>query len=265
MATTFDDQSGPSPRDGSGRNGSRRDGRRATTPPKWIEIIPLLVLGVSFGIMAAIRPNAVRDVFSGTQAILVTLGIVVGWVVLSRLVLPRLVRDGWLRTGILSVLAVALVLVLILPNLRSKKVVETFPGADRATPTAPAPSAAPTDAAPAEPPAATEPVVLRTGSLQGIDHDASGTVNLYQQPDGSFVVGLEGIDVEPGPDYKLYLVRGTGQERPGDGAVDLGDLKGNQGTQFYTVPGGTDLTAGEWTVLVWCRAFAVPIAGATPS
>jgi len=257
MATTVDEHPGPASR-------GPRNGRRTSTPPKWIEVIPLVVLAVSFGIMAAIRPNAVRDIFSGTQAILVTLGIVVGWLVLSRLVLPRLVRDGWARTGILSVLAVALVLVLILPNLRSKKVVETFPGTDRAPTAAPTPSAAPTDT-PAEAPAAAEPVVLGTGALQGIDHDASGTVNLYQQPDGSFVVGLEGIDVEPGPDYKLYVVRGSGQERPGDGAVDLGDLKGNQGTQFYDVPAGTDLASDEWTVLIWCRAFAVPIAGATPS
>lgn len=257
MATTVDEHPGPDSR-------GPRNGRRASTPPKWIEVIPLVVLAVSFGIMAAIRPNAVRDIFSGTQAILLTLGIVVGWLALSRLVLPRLVRDGWLRTGVLSVLAVALVLVLILPSLRSKKVVETFPGTDRAPAAAPAPNAAPTDT-PAEAPAPAEPVVLGTGALGGIDHDASGTVNLYQQPDGSFVVGLEGIDVEPGPDYKLYVVRGSGQERPGDGAVDLGDLKGNQGTQFYDVPAGTDLATGEWTVLIWCRAFAVPIAGATPS
>ena len=259
MATTADEHPRPTPR------GGPRNGRRGSTPPKWIEAVPLVVLGVSFGIMAAIRPNAVRDVFSGTQAILVTLGIVVGWVVLSRLVLPRLVRDGWFRVGILSVLAVALVLVLILPNLRSKKVVETFPGADRATPTTPAPSAAAPSDTPVESPGTTEPVVLATGALRGIDHDASGTANLYQQPDGSFVVGLEGIDVEPGPDYKLYVVRGSGQERPGDGAVDLGDLKGNQGTQFYTVPGGTDLAGGEWTILIWCRAFAFPIANATTS
>ncbi len=261
MATTVDERP-----DSAGPGKPGRNGRRTATLPKWIEVIPLVVLGVSFGIMAAVRPNAVRDVFSGTQAIVVTLGIVLGWLVISRLVLPRLVRDRWLRVGILSALAVALVLVLILPNLRSKKVVETFPGAERATPAAPAPSAAPAaDAAPTETPAAAEPVVLSTGSLRGIDHSASGTVNLYQQPDSSFVVGLEGIDIEPGPDYKLYLVRGSNAEEPGASFVDLGDLKGNQGTQFYTVPGGTDLASGEWTVLIWCRAFAVPIANATPA
>lgn len=265
MATSIDEQPDVGP-GRPGRNGSR-PGRRTSAPPKWIEAIPLIVLGVSFGIMAIIRPNAVRDIFSGTQAIAVTLAIVVGWLVLSRLVLPRLVRDPWLRVGILSVLAVALVLVLILPNLRSKTVVETFPGNDSAQPAAPAPAPAADAPAeePAEAPAATEPVVLSTAALAGIDHDASGTVNLYQQPDGSFVVGLEGIDVEPGPDYKLYVVPGSGKEEPGDRAVDLGDLKGNQGTQFYTVPAGADLASGEWTVLVWCRAFAVPIAGATPS
>ena len=40
-------------------------------------------------------------------------------------------------------------------------------------------------------------------------------------------------------------------------------LCGNQGTQFYAVPAGVDPTA--WTVLVWCRTFAVPVAHATPA
>ena len=34
---------------------------------------------------------------------------------------------------------------------------------------------------------------------------------------------------------------------------------------YDVVPGGTDLTGGPWTVLVWCETFDVPVAGATPA
>ena len=103
---------------------------------------------------------------------------------------------------------------------------------------------------------------VSTGSLRGIDHDASGTASVYRLPDGGFVVGLEDIDIEPGPDYQVYVVPGTDRESPGDG-THLDGLRGNQGTQYYDVPAGLGDVGPEWTVLVWCRAFGVPIAAAT--
>lgn len=232
-------------------------------PPRWVQFAPSAVLLVAFAIKSIVNPNAVRDVFSGAQAFVVTAVLVVGWVVIVHVALPRLVRNGWVRVVIASALAAAIVFVLVIPTVQDKKVVEAFPGG---RPPQTAPVAEPelaTDAPPASP-TATEPVLVASGALEGIDHDASGTATIYRQPDGSFVVGLEGIDVEPAPDNFVYLVAGSDRESP-DGGVRLDGLKGNQGTQFYPVPAGTDLGSGEWTVLLWCRAFAVPIANATPA
>jgi hypothetical protein len=134
--------------------------------------------------------------------------------------------------------------------------------APAATPPAPAASVS----SPTEPvtTVATAPVRLRTGSFTGIDHRAEGTVNLYRQPDGSYVVGLEDIDIQPGPDYDVYVVPGADREGR-DGATRLDDLRGNRGTQFYEVPAGLALEDGPWTVLVWCQTFGVPVANATPA
>ena len=87
---------------------------------------------------------------------------------------------------------------------------------------------------------------------------------LYQQPDGSYTVGLEDIDIQPGPDYDVFVVPGANREDK-DGGTRLDDLRGNKGTQYYAVPPAADIGNGEWTVLVWCQTFAVPVAGATPS
>lgn len=103
----------------------------------------------------------------------------------------------------------------------------------------------------------------RVAPLRGIDHRADGTVAVYRQPDGRRVVGLEDVDIQPGPDYHVFVVPGADREDP-DGGTRLDHLRGNRGTQFYDVPNGIDLDDGAWTVLVWCRIFAVPVAAATP-
>ncbi|MGH8990305.1 MAG: DM13 domain-containing protein, partial [Acidimicrobiia bacterium] len=124
----------------------------------------------------------------------------------------------------------------------------------------PAPGAHPVTAEP-EP---AGPVRLRRGTFRGIDHRAEGEVSIYRRPDGRHVVGLEDFDIQPGPDYDVYLVSGA-ERTDTSGGVRLDDLRGNQGTQFYDVPAGTEIGDGSWTVLVWCQRFAVPVAHATPT
>jgi hypothetical protein len=215
--------------------------------------------------MLVAHPNAVKSGVMSTRAVLVNTVLLGGWLLLSFVVLPRLVRNDAARSGILTVLAVVAIVVLVVPTLRDTTVNEKFPEVaviqDRAAPTTASGSEPPVGI-----PATTvpQPVRVSTGGLVGIDHDASGTASVYRQPDGSFVVGLESIDVEPGPDYHVYVVRGRDRRSPGDG-TELAKLKGNQGTQYYEVPNNAGDVGDGWTVLIWCRAFGVPVAAATQS
>ena len=99
--------------------------------------------------------------------------------------------------------------------------------------------------------------LLGRGRLRGIGHTASGSAEIVET-DGKVVVQLRDFKVQAGPDYRLYLADG---ERP-DGGRDLGGLKGTSGNQRYTVKRRADARRFD-TVLIWCRAFSVPVAAAT--
>ena len=227
-------------------------------------LLPQVLLAIGMLVMLVAHPNAVRSGVMSTRAVLVNAVLLGGWLLLSFVLLPRLVRNDGARSGILTALAVAAIVVLVVPTLRDTTVNEKFPEVaviqDRAEPT-------PTDgAAPAGIPATTvpQPVRVSTGRLVGIDHDASGTASVYRRPDGSFVVGLESIDVEPGPDYHVYVVRGP---RPSLTwrRHRAGHAQGQPGHAVLR-GAGRDRDVGDgWTVLIWCRAFGVPVAAATQS
>ena len=128
-------------------------------------------------------------------------------------------------------------------------------------PAAAAPAADPeeTGGAEASPQATPDagPRLLGRGRLRGIDHTASGSAEIVET-DGKAVVQLRDFSVQAGPDYRLYLANG---ETP-DGGRELGALKGTSGNQRYTVERRADARRFD-TVLIWCRAFSVPVAAAT--
>lgn len=246
---------------------------------RWWELAPEVALGAVLAAFLATETAAAASAFRSGTALALMAGAALAWAV-GRIVLVRFTPWPALRLAVFGAAAVAVAAVVVLPAYDDTTVVETLvasPATTTAT-TTPAPAVAATGPEPAAPAAAAtgpeppapaaapatpaQPVALRSAAIGGIDHRASGTAVLYRQPDGTYVVGLEGIDIQPGPDYDLYIVPGAGREGPG-GGVSLGDLRGNKGTQFYPVPAGTELGAGDWTVLVWCEAFDVPIAAAT--
>lgn len=98
------------------------------------------------------------------------------------------------------------------------------------------------------------------GEFIDLAHEGSGTAQIVELDDGSYVLRLENLDVFNGPDLRVILSAAPLSDD--DGAyddvefLDLGDLKGNLGNQNYEIPPGTDLSKYE-TVAIWCRRFNV--------
>ncbi len=124
------------------------------------------------------------------------------------------------------------------------------------TPSAsPAPNVAPAATA-AAPAPATGPVVVARGSFQSIEHETVGTALLIAQPDGSHVLRFEDLDTSNGPDLRVLLSPSAAAEAYEEGSLELGGLKGNQGSQNYPIPIGTDPGALR-TAVIWCERFSV--------
>ena len=130
-----------------------------------------------------------------------------------------------------------------------------------------APAGAPSSGA-STTPAPAGPVTVARGELISHEHATSGTVKLVRLADGSHVVRLEDLDTSNGPDLRVWLTDAPVEEgRAGwhvfdDGEyVSLGKLKGNKGSQNYTVPADVD-PARYSSVSIWCDRFDVSFGAA---
>jgi len=117
-------------------------------------------------------------------------------------------------------------------------------------------------------PAPKKPTLVATGELISHEHETSGGVRILRAEDGSMVLRLENLDTSNGPDLRVLLT--DAPVLPGkdgwfvfdDGAhVSAGKLKGNKGSQNYTLPAGTDLTRYS-SVSIWCDRFDVSFGAA---
>jgi hypothetical protein len=140
---------------------------------------------------------------------------------------------------------------------------------DDALPTISPPSASadPTPNPTADP-APAEPVLLSTGTFTSHEHTTSGTVSIIEQPDGSRVLAIAGLDTSNGPDVHVWLsasdvVEGFDGWYVAGGApfLDLGPIKGNLGDQVYEIPADADLSQYR-SVALWCVQFSVSFGAA---
>jgi hypothetical protein len=238
--------------------------RRQAESWRWWRLIPIGILVAGFGVWTIDHWGAVRHAITSPRAVLAVLGVVAGWVLLSCVILPRVLRRPWARALVMSAVAIALVAFVFVTSYDRDEKHERFVTGATSTDQSDAPrargdegSSRPRDTSPD--PAV--PSLVRTGSIAGLDgHDGSGTIDVYRDVDGTYVVQFAGVDIEGTPGPVVYLVPEAGATDPG--GTNLGSLQAEIGDFFYD--GATDdLEAGEWTVLVWCEPFAVAVAGAT--
>lgn len=120
---------------------------------------------------------------------------------------------------------------------------------------------APDRAATEEMPAAT-PQLLARGEFADADaiHKGSGQAIVYSLADNKHVVRFENFRTTNGPALVVYLAKHPSPTEArhvaDDGFVKLGKLKGNVGSQNYTVPAGTDISEYN-SVVIWCELFGV--------
>lgn len=102
-------------------------------------------------------------------------------------------------------------------------------------------------------PDTTQPQIRTVATGSFVDsriHSGTGDATVLTDGVQRFLRFEENFETDNGPDLNVYL-------RADDGSfVDLGDLKGNIGSQNYEIPAEVDL-ARFHTVDVWCVRFGV--------
>ena len=85
---------------------------------------------------------------------------------------------------------------------------------------------------------------------------------LLIEVDGKRYLRFEDLEVDNGPDLKVYLSPEPASSEEGsfdDGILSLGDLEGNVGDQNYELPPSVDPECYR-SAVVWCERFGVGFA-----
>ena len=183
----------------------------------------------------------------------IALGIV--WFILAAVLLGRFRKNRpeltWPVRGTFLVTAVVVSVFALVTSVSDRTVNETVVTG------VPLSEAEPTAKIPEQPgkPEPRQNIELAAGAFESAEEgSASGRAALVKVAGGPVMLTITDLDVAAGPDLRVYLVPGDGEDV--DDRLDLGGLKGNKGTQQYELPddAGTSLPR---TVVVYCRAFSV--------
>lgn len=101
--------------------------------------------------------------------------------------------------------------------------------------------------------------VEASGEFISRSHPTQGRVDVLGDGTGQRFLRFEDFRTDNGPDLNVYLSAAPPDAPVGqftDVYVDLGDLKGNVGSQNYEIPRDLDLDVYS-TVVIWCVRFSV--------
>ncbi len=142
---------------------------------------------------------------------------------------------------------------------------ETEPAPSQDAPAEPAASETEPEASePAAEPVVTEApqpeiIVEASGSFIDRSHPTQGSALVLGDGSGQRFLRFEDFRTDNGPDLNVYLSTAAPDAPAGqfdDDFIDLGDLKGNVGSQNYEIAVDVDLDRYS-TVAIWCVRFGV--------
>lgn len=112
------------------------------------------------------------------------------------------------------------------------------------------------------------PEVLAEGKFITHEHATSGSVKILKYSDGSRILRIENLKTSNGPKLEVWLtdapvIEGIDGWRVFDDGkfINLGALKGNIGSQNYSIPSGINLDDYS-SISIWCERFSVSFGAA---
>lgn len=108
------------------------------------------------------------------------------------------------------------------------------------------------------------PTVIAAGSFADVAHEGSGEAKFIYLGDLGIILRLENLDVLNGPDLRVLISKNSNITKASELGeyIELGELKGNKGTQNYEIPSGV-VVSDYHSVVIYCKPFRVVFNAAT--